>query len=200
MTPAPPSSPLEQEERARNLALRMLTAAPKSRAQVEERLAAKEVDEAIICRLLDRFEQVGLLDDAELAAMIVRTRFAEKKQSRRAIAQELSRKGIPVHIAAAALDQLDDDDESAAALEIARARLRRTQGLSPDTRIRRALGALGRKGYSSGVAMASIRAALAEEGAVEVDDDARFDAGHDAGRDADGESLGMDASTYDGGL
>lgn len=145
----------------------MLTAAPKSRAQLAQRLAAKGVEEAITERLLDRFEQVGLLDDAELAAMIVRTRFAEKKQSRRAIAQELSRKGIRGPVAEAALDQLDDDDESQAALDLARSRLRRTVGLSPEVRIRRALGALGRKGYSSGVAMASIRAALAEEGAAE---------------------------------
>lgn len=165
MAPAPPPSPLEQEERARELALRMLTAAPKSRAQLAQRLAAKGVEEPIIERLLDRFEQVGLIDDGELAAMIVRTRFAEKKQSRRAIAQELTRKGISGPVADAALDQLDDDDESQAALELARARLRRTVGLSPEVRIRRALGALGRKGYAPGVAMASIRAALADEAA-----------------------------------
>lgn len=164
MAPAPPMSPLEQEERARNLALRVLTAAPKSRAQLGERLAAQGVEEAIAERLLDRFEQVGLLDDAELAAMIVRTRFAEKKQSRRAIAQELGRKGITAPVAEVALAQIDDDDESRAALELARARLRRTTGLSREVRIRRALGALGRKGYAPGVAMSSIRAALTEEG------------------------------------
>lgn len=180
-TPAPPLSPLEQEEQARNLALRILTAAPKSRAQVEQRLAARDIDETIIGRLLDRFEQVGLLDDAELAAMVVRTRFAEKKQSRRAIAQELSRKGIPPAVAAAALDQIDDDDEDGAALELARSRLRRTQGLAPEVRMRRALGALGRKGYSSAVAMASIRTALAEEGAVDpgLPGDDSIDAGRD---------------------
>ena len=167
MAPAPPLSQQEQEEHARELALRMLTAAPKSRAQLAQRLAAKGVEDGIAGRLLDRFEQVGLLDDAELAAMIVRTRFAEKKQSRRAIAQELNRKGIRGPVAEAALDQLDDDDESQAALDLARSRLRRTVGLSREVRIRRALGALGRKGYSSGVAMASIRAALAEEGDAE---------------------------------
>ena len=167
MAPAPPPSLLEQEEHARELALRMLTAAPKSRAQLAQRLAAKGVEESIAERLLDRFEQVGLIDDGELAAMIVRTRFAERKQSRRAIAQELTRKGISGPVAEAALDQLDDDDESQAALELARARLRRTVGLSPEVRMRRALGALGRKGYASGVSMASIRTALAEEGATD---------------------------------
>ena len=180
MAPATPLSQLEQEERARELALRILTAAPKSRAQLAQRLAAKEVEESIAERLLDRFEQVGLLDDAALAAMIVRTRFAEKKQSRRAIAQELNRKGIPGPIAEVALGQLDDDDESQAALELARARLRRTANLDREVRIRRALGALGRKGYSSGGAMASIRTALAEEGDAAEHDTAEHDtAEHD---------------------
>ena len=163
LAPAPAPSLQEQEENARERALRILTAAPKSRAQLAQRLTAHGVDQAITERLLDRFEEVGLLDDAELAAMIVRTRFAEKKQSRRAIAQELNRKGISGPVAEAALSQLDDDDESRAALDLARGRLRRTVGLSPEVRIRRALGALGRKGYSPGVAMTSIRAALAEE-------------------------------------
>ena len=174
LAPSPALSQHEQEERARELALRILTAAPKSRAQLAQRLTANGVDESITERLLDRFEQVGLLDDAELAAMIVRTRFAEKKQSRRAIAQELKRKGISGPVAEAALDQLDDDDESRAALELARGRLRRTVGLATEVRIRRALGALGRKGYPPGVAMASIRQALAEEG--DADSGAEWDA------------------------
>jgi regulatory protein len=95
--------------------------------------------------------------------MIVRTRFAEKRQSRRVIAQELSRKGIPADIAERALDQVDDQDESAAALDCARAQLRRTATLDNTVRIRRALGALGRKGYSSAVSMSCIRAVLSEE-------------------------------------
>ena len=114
---------------------------------------------------------MGLVDDAALAAMIVRTRFAEKKQSRRAIAQELNRKGILGPVAEAALGQLDDDDEAQAALELARARLRRTANLAREVRVRRALGALGRKGYPSAVAMASIRTALAEEGDAYSHDD-----------------------------
>lgn len=187
MAPAPPLSVLEQEERARELALRILTAAPKSRAQLAQRLTVKGVDDSITEGLLDRFERVGLLDDAALAAMIVRTRFAEKKQSRRAIAQELNRKGIPGPVAEVALAQLDDDDESHAALDLARARLRRTVGLERDVRIRRALGALGRKGYSSGVAMASIRTALDEERAAGL--------GRDDGPDFSGSGSAFDSDS-----
>jgi len=101
--------------------------------------------------------------------MIVRTRFSERGQSRRAIAQELRRKGIDDETASQALSQVDEDDESEAALDVARARLRRTTSLDHAVRVRRTLGALGRKGYSSAVAMQAVRTALAEEPARDDD-------------------------------
>lgn len=95
--------------------------------------------------------------------MIVRTRFAERGQTRRAIAQELRRKGIDSEVADEALSQVDDADEAGAAVEVARKKLRQTVALDRPVRVRRALGALGRKGYSSGVAMQAIQTVLAEE-------------------------------------
>ncbi len=108
-------------------------------------------------------ENVGLLDDAQLAATIVRTRFSERGQTRRAIAQELRRKGIDPETADEALAQVDDRDEAGAAVEVARKKLRQTASLDRSVRVRRALGTLGRKGYSSGVAMQAIQTVLTEE-------------------------------------
>lgn len=101
--------------------------------------------------------------------MIVRTRFSERGQTRRAIAQELRRKGIGGEVAEEALAQVDDADEAGAAVEVARKKLRQTASLDRPVRIRRALGALGRKGYSSGVAMQAIQSVLAEEPAIPDD-------------------------------
>lgn len=163
-SPAVPAlSHLEQQEKARSILLRILAAAPKSRSQLEASLARKGIDEHVALELLDRFEDVGLVDDEDYAARIVRTRFSERHQARRAISHELSRKGISPDTAERALSQVDSDDEAAAALDLARARLRRTAGLERDVRVRRAMGALARKGYASGVAMASIQQALADE-------------------------------------
>lgn len=153
---------LAEIEEARALALKALNAAPKSRAQLAEKLAGAEIREDVVASLLDRFEAVGLIDDAGLAAMIVRTRFAERGQSRRAIAQELSRKGFTAAIAQDALAQIEDHAEWAAALDLARSKLRRTQGLGHEVRIRRTLGMLGRKGYSADIALRAIRGALEE--------------------------------------
>ena len=176
-SPAVPELSLfEQQEEARAIVLRILAAAPKSRAQLEASLARKGIDEHVAGALLDRFEDVGLVDDEDYAARIVRTRFAERHQARRAIAHELTRKGIAPETAERALGQVDADDEAAAALDLARSRLRRTASLARDVRIRRAMGALSRKGYSPGVAMASIHEVLGEEAQVDDADDRGVDA------------------------
>ncbi|WP_166846830.1 regulatory protein RecX [Isoptericola sp. BMS4] len=157
-------------EKAREALLRVLSAAPKSRAELEQSLARKGYPEAVVGPVLDRFDEVGLVDDAGYAEMIVRTRHAERGLSRRALAMELRRRGIDEDTAATALEQVDGDDEREAALALARKHVGRTRGLERDVRVRRAVGSLGRKGYAPGVAFGAVRDALAEEGETGLDD------------------------------
>jgi len=104
-----------------------------------------------------------VIDDAAYAARLVRTRFAEKGAARRAIAEELRRKGLEEQNVAAALGQIDSDDEDAAALALARKKLIATRHLPWEVRRRRTAAMLGRKGYSREVTMRAIEDALAEE-------------------------------------
>ncbi|MFE7408389.1 regulatory protein RecX [Isoptericola sp. NPDC057559] len=157
-------------EKARETLLRILTAAPKSRAELEQSLARKGYPEAVVAPVLNRFDEVGLVDDAAYADMLVRTRHAERGLSRRALAMELRRRGIDEETAADALEQVDGDDEHEAALALARKHVARTRGLDRDVRVRRAVGALGRKGYAPGVSFGVVRDALSEEGADDADD------------------------------
>ena len=165
----------EAAERARETLLRMLTAAPKSRRELEQSLARKGYPEHVVTPLLDRFDDVGLVDDAGYAELIIRTRHAERGLARRAIAMELRRRGIDEDTASQALEQVDPEDERAAASELARKHVARTRGLDQQVRIRRAVGAIARKGHNPGVALEAVRAALAAEGEA-VDDDL---VGHD---------------------
>jgi len=95
------------------------------------------------------------------AATLARTRFAEKGAARKAIAEELRRKGLGEEHIRSALGQIGFDDEADAALALARKKLAATRGLDPLVRRRRALAMLGRKGYSHEVAMRAIEQALA---------------------------------------
>ncbi|GII99428.1 regulatory protein [Sediminihabitans luteus] len=166
----------EATEKAREHVLRSLTAAPRTRAQLTESLARKDYPHEVVDPLLDRLEEVGLIDDAAYAAMLVRTRHAERGASRRLLAQELRRKGIDEGTAADALAQVDDDDEREAARELAVRRVARTRGLDRDVRIRRAVGALARKGYAPGLAFELVREALDREASDDgVSDGELFD-------------------------
>ena len=154
----------EAEEAARAIALRQLAAAGKSRVQLEQAMAKKLIPEQVARRVLDRFTEVGLVDDAEFAAMLVRTRHAERGQSRRAIAVELRRKGIDEETAAGALDQLDAEDEESAARTLVRRKLATSGSLAPEVLRRRIYGALGRKGYPPGLVAQILREELADSG------------------------------------
>lgn len=106
---------------------------------------------------------MGLIDDVQYAQTLVRTRFAERGLSRRALAAELRAKGIDEGVARDALDQVDDEAELETARRLAAARSARMSSLPPDTRRRRIAGFLGRKGYSSSVAMQVIREVIEAE-------------------------------------
>lgn len=150
-------------EVARAVALRQLAAAPRSRAELARAMARKGVPEDVAEQVLDRFDEVGLIDDAAYAQMLVRSRQSTRGLARRALAHELRRRGVDGEIAEDALAQVTDEDEAEAARRLVEKKLRTMGGLEPPVRRRRLAGALARKGYSSGVALRVIGEALAGE-------------------------------------
>ncbi|MBT2554224.1 regulatory protein RecX [Arthrobacter sp. ISL-5] len=136
---------------ARAIVLRQLTSSPKSRLQLERKLAERNVPEDVAAAVLDRFEEVRLVDDAEFADMWVRSRSQTRKLAKGALRRELAEKGIEGDIAASALDQLSDEDEEAAARQLVERRLRPGTDLSDrserDKAARRLASMLARKGY-----------------------------------------------------
>ncbi|PPK98458.1 regulatory protein [Kineococcus xinjiangensis] len=151
---------------ARAVVLRQLTMAPRSRAQLAEKLATKNVPADVAEAVLDRFTDVGLIDDAAFADMLVRSRQQTKGLARRALAQDLRRKGVDDETARAALETVTGEDEEAAARALVRRKLRSTRGVEPAKRAQRLAAMLARKGYGAGLAYRVVRETLAEEGDV----------------------------------
>ena len=156
-----PDAHAQAVEAARDVVLRRLDRSAAPRAALADLLERKEVDPRVAAEVLDRLESVGVVDDAAYAATLARTRFAEKGAARKAIAEELRRKGLGEEHIRSALEQIESGDEADAALALARKKLAATRGLDPLVRRRRALALLGRKGYSHEVAMCAIEQALA---------------------------------------
>lgn len=148
---------------ARAIVLRKLTAAPRTRAQLSDDLRRRNVPPEVSERVLDRFADVGLVDDQAFAAGWVRSRHSSRGLSRRALAHELRRKGVDDDVVAAAVEEVGDDDERAAAEVLVARRLPALRGHDTKVQTRRLVGMLARKGYSSGLAMQVVRAALARQ-------------------------------------
>ncbi|MBA3411917.1 MAG: regulatory protein RecX [Geodermatophilaceae bacterium] len=156
----PEDSPGDPEAVARAICLKLLTMSPKSRAQLADALAAKGIPEDAAEAVLDRYTEVGLIDDAAFAQAWVSTRQAGRGLALRVLAQELHRKGIDKDVAGTALATLDPEAEEAAARMLVQRRMRSMRGLESAVVTRRLLGMLARKGYPSEVAFRVIREEL----------------------------------------
>ncbi len=152
-----PTTPADPAERAREIALRLLNHSARSAAQLRDGMLARDVSPEVAEQVIDRYREVGLLDDAALSAAIVRTRHHERGKSRRAILQELRRKGFDQDDIDVALEQITDDDERDAARAQAVKRWNQLSGVDREARVRRVVGMLGRKGYSPSDAFALVR-------------------------------------------
>ena len=139
----------DPESVAREIALRLLTGAPRSRHQIAEALARRNVEPAVAGRVLDRLTEVGLIDDAAYAQMLVRSQRESRGLARRALAVELRRRGVGDDDASAALDRVDPEAEVDTARELLRRRWR--DDVDATTQARRAMAMLARKGYSPGL-------------------------------------------------
>jgi regulatory protein len=154
--------PADAESVARTIVLTKLTSRAQSRSELTKALAAKDVPDEIATAVLDRFEQVGLVDDQAFADAWVDSRRGTRGLAGRALAQELRRKGVDDEIVHTALARIDPDDERAAARELVDRKLRSLSKVDDASRFRRLTGLLARKGYPPGVVMSVVREALAD--------------------------------------
>ena len=153
--------PADHEAVARKVLLDQLTGQPRSRAELAKKLGAKHVPADIAQRLLDRFEEVGLVDDAAFARDWVESRQSGRGLARRALAVELRRKGVNPAVVDDAVSAVDSEAEEATARELVRRKLRSLARHDQQTVVRRLTGMLARKGYPPGVAFRVVREEVA---------------------------------------
>lgn len=167
-SPAPeqPEVPPEQKEyaQAKEILLRQLTASAKSRAQLEQKLMEKEISEETATRILDRYEDLGLVDDAAYAELFVRSRVQSRKLATSALRRELAQKGVTGDTAEQALAQRDEESEQADARRLVRQKIRPERDLvdreAKSKAMKRLAGMLARRGYPAGTAFPAIREEL----------------------------------------
>jgi regulatory protein len=155
----------DPEAIARQICLRMLSAAPRTQAELAAALRRRGVPDAAATAVLERFAEVKLIDDELFARAWVESRHHGRGLAGRALGQELRQRGVASTEIEAALGQLSPEQELATARELVERRLPGTAGLPPLARMRRLTSVLARKGYSPGLAYRVVREALEGESA-----------------------------------
>ena len=150
---------------ARQVCLQLLEIAPRTRAELARALAKKGVPEQAAEQVLERFAEVGVIDDALFASLWVSSRHRGRGLAARALSQELRRKGIDDELVRTAVGELDPDQEAATARELVRRKLPSSIAVATDARVRRLVGMLARKGYGAGLAFRIVKEELEREGA-----------------------------------
>jgi regulatory protein len=173
---------------AREICLRQLAVRPRTRAELAGALARRGISEEVAAQVLDRYDEVGIIDDAAFARAWVSSRHAGRGLARRALADELRRRGVDGDTASEALGELSEETEAETARALVDRKLRTVRG-EPDAVFRRLVGMLARKGYPPGVAIRAVKDALAAQSAEaaefaeQIDADALAEAENELERD-----------------
>lgn len=150
----------DPQEVAREICLRLLAVRPRTRAELAQALSKRGIDAEVSAAVLNRYDEVGMIDDAAFARAWVTSRHHGRGLASRALAQELRRRGVSKEDTDEALSELDSDTEAKTALDLATRKLKSMHG-EPEAIFRRLVGMLARKGYPPGVALRAVKEALA---------------------------------------
>ncbi|MDR7520849.1 MAG: regulatory protein RecX [Armatimonadota bacterium] len=157
-------------QRARAAALRLLERRLRSRAELIAALRRRGFDRETIVAVMTELHRAGWIDDARFARAWVRDRMALRPSGPRRLRAELLARGVaPAIVAEAIAAELPEGAEEALALEQARGRLRRLQGLPPDVARRRLGMWLQRRGFAPDVIAHTVLVLMGRAGSSDAD-------------------------------
>ncbi len=160
----------KREVSAENVSLQALSRRSLSRWEMEKLLRDREFEEDVVQAELERLERVELIDDARVAASIVRQSRERKGLGRAGIIAELRRRHVGEEHFELAFDELNSEDgdeeeeEQERANEIALKRAGQLSSYDSETAKRRLTAFMLRRGYSSSVVRSAVDRALRAEG------------------------------------
>ena len=116
----------DEQEAAYQQALKLIRYRPRTEAELRKNLNKHFVPPETIEAVIERLRSTGLVDDARFAQGWVENRAELRPRSRRALAFELSQRGVDAQTIAASLETIDEEEM---AFQTALKRARRLQTL-----------------------------------------------------------------------
>jgi regulatory protein len=136
---------------ARAIALRKLAVSARSRSELQSALSSRKVPADAARRVLDRLQEVGLIDDQQFAKNWVESRQVRRHLSRSVLRRELQSKGLAREQIDLALEAVGREEELRAARTLAAKKLSSMAAQPREVQRRRVAGALGRRGFNSDI-------------------------------------------------
>ena len=152
-------------------ALNMLAFQARSSRDLKRRLVQKGELESNAESAVQRLVAAGLLDDAEYARQVARSKVSGQGASKRRLQQELFKRGVERSVADDAIGEVMSEegvDEGEVVERFARKKLRSLGALDAPTRRRRLYAYLARRGYD-GEAIRRVMERVLGEGESEVE-------------------------------
>ncbi len=144
----------------------MLEVRARAVTELRRRLIQKGEPPEDVDAAIARLCEAGLLDDANFARQLTRSKALGGGHSRRRIQQELAKRGVARDVSDEAIAEVFEDeevDEAASIERVARKKLRSLGSVDAPTRKRRLYGFLARRGFDADDIQRVLRILLAEQ-------------------------------------
>ena len=152
----------DPREVGRIIALRLLEAKPRTCGEIGDRLRERGIPADIADEIVDRYVEVGLLDDATFARLWVESRMRTRGLGKTALRQELFRRKVPGDVIDEVLAGIDAEDSLEAAVQQVRGRVARCELPLSARDQQRLLAFLMRRGHGMDCAQQAIATAVDE--------------------------------------
>lgn len=161
-----PDEPLTETQKARvlrkmeNICLWYIAKSRKTRKELYDRLRERRYPTDLIEIVLDKLEVQKDIDDAAYAEYFAYSRHTYERYGKRAIENKLRQKGVSSDIIAAAVENLDMEEEEENAQLLVERKLRYMRNMDEQKKTQRLIGMLVRKGYDMGTALRIVKEAI----------------------------------------
>jgi regulatory protein len=158
------SDPRESDPRevGRLIALRQLEVKPRTERELHATLVGRGIPVDVADEIIDRFVDVGLLDDRAYAQLWVESRIRSRGLGPMALRRELRSHKVPDEVIEQVLSAIGTEDELQAAVDHVRGRVARCNLPLDSKDERRLVGFLMRRGHDADCARTAVRLAVAE--------------------------------------
>ena len=155
---------LDSESALYDAAIKILMRRAHSVHEMQQALARRCGDAALVKNVMARLKQSGYIDDARYAKQFARQRTEGRKQGKFRIARDLRTRGVPDrHIEAAIEEAAQNTDEAAVVRQRIERKLRSFRGEIDDRKLASLYRSLLRAGFSADVVRRELRSMTREE-------------------------------------